>query len=237
MANHKPKETDLYVPVKTLLEAQGYEVKSEIGNVDIMACRGDEEPVIVELKTGFTLTLINQAIDRLAITDNVYVAVPRTSGRLFLKTLNTHKRLCRRLGLGLITVRLKDGFAEAHCDPSPYQPRKSKAKKTRLLQEFTKRVGDPNQGGTTRTTIVTAYRQDAMRCLAYLHTHGATKAAIVAKETEVTRARTLMARDHYGWFERIDKGVYGITPMGAEAVDINKDEIARLAAAPKVNAL
>lgn len=231
MANHKLKETDLYLPVKTLLEAQGYEVKGEVGNVDIMACRDDEEPVIVELKTGFTLTLINQAIDRLAITDHVYVAVPRTSGRTFLKTLNTHKRLCRRLGIGLITVRLKDGFAEAHCDPGPYTPRKSKPKKQRLVQEFTKRVGDPNKGGATRTTIVTAYRQDAMRCLAYLHTYGATKASVVAKETAVTRARTLMARDHYGWFERIDKGIYGITPLGAKAMLDNGEEMMRLQAA------
>lgn len=228
MTNHKLKETDLYLPVKTLLEAQGYEVKAEIGHVDIMACRGDEEPVIVELKTGFTLALINQAIDRLAITDHVYVAIPRASGRTFLKTLNTHKRLCRRLGLGLITVRVKDGFTEAHCDPTPYQPRKSKTKKARLLQEFTKRVGDPNQGGATRMPIVTAYRQDAMRCLAYLHAYGATKASIVAKETDVSRARALLSRDHYGWFERIDKGIYGITPLGAQAVEINQEEIARL---------
>lgn len=231
MTIRKPKETDLYPPVKALLEGQGYEVKGEVGAADIVACRGDEDPVIVELKTGFTLALINQAIDRLSITDNVYVAVPRMAGRSFLKTMNTHKRLCRRLGLGLITVRLKDGFADIHCDPEPYKPRQSKPKKTRLLREFSRRVGDPNQGGMTRKTIITAYRQDAMRCLAYLKEYGPTKASVVAAETKVVKARELMTRDHYGWFERVDKGIYAVTPMGEVAFQENADEIQRLLAA------
>lgn len=228
MATTKPKETDLYQPVKTLLEKQGYEVKGEVGAADIVACRGDEDPVIVELKTGFTLALINQAIDRLSITDHVYVAVPRISGRSFLKTMNSHKRLCRRLGLGLITVRLKDGFADIHCDPEPYKPRQSKPKKTRLLREFSRRVGDPNQGGMTRKTIITAYRQDAMRCLDHLQHNGPTKASIVAKATAVENARALMARDHYGWFERVDPGIYAVTPVGKKAFLDNQAEIQRL---------
>jgi hypothetical protein len=47
-------ETELYEPVKAFLENQGYEVKAEVGSADIVACRGDDDPVIVELKTGFT---------------------------------------------------------------------------------------------------------------------------------------------------------------------------------------
>jgi hypothetical protein len=55
-------ETDLYLPVKAFLVAQGYEVKAEVGAADIVACRGDEDPVIVELKAAFSLTLFHQAI-------------------------------------------------------------------------------------------------------------------------------------------------------------------------------
>ena len=47
------KETDLYLPVKAWLEGQGFEVKAEVGAVDVMACREGEDPVIVELKVGF----------------------------------------------------------------------------------------------------------------------------------------------------------------------------------------
>lgn len=212
------KETDLYQPIKSLLESQGYEVKAEIGAADVMAVRGDEEPVIVELKTAFSLALFHQGVERQAITDFVYIAVPRGSGKPFLKALKNNKSLCRRLGLGLITVRMKDGFTEIHLDPAPYKPRKSKVKQQRLLREFTKRVGDPNEGGSTKTTLMTAYRQDALKCLLHLSREGPTKASIVAKSVDVDRARNIMSDDHYGWFERVEKGIYDITPKGKSAM-------------------
>lgn len=224
----KPKETVLYAPIKALLEGQGYEVKGEIGKADVVGVRaGDdgeaEEPVIVELKTAFSLSLFHQGIDRQALSDQVYVAVPRGSGRAFLKSLQNNKNLCRRLGLGLITVRLKDEFVEVHLDPAPYQPRQSKVKKARLLREFSRRVGDPSQGGASRrSNIITAYRQDALRCLKYLSVNGPTKASVIAKSLGVEKARNIMADDHYGWFERAQteaKGIYQITPKGEAACE------------------
>ena len=211
-------ETELYGPIKALLTGQGYEVKDEVGAADLVACRGDEPPVIVEFKTGFSLSLFHQGIERQSVTDHVYVAVPRGEGPRWAKALKNNAALCRRLGLGLITVRLRDGFVEVHLDPAPYRPRKVAKKKERMLREFARRVGDPNQGGTTRSTIVTAYRQDALRCAACLSSHGPTKGALVARETGVERATRLMADDHYGWFERVETGIYGLTPKGAEAL-------------------
>jgi hypothetical protein len=212
------KETDLYLPIKQMLEGQGYIVKGEIGAADVVAVRGDEELIIIELKTGFSLSLFHQGIARQVITDAVYVAVPRGSGRAFLKALAENKALCRRLGLGLITVRLEDGFVEVICDPEPYKPRQSKVRKARLLREFTRRVGDPNNGGATRRGIVTSYRQDALKVLRLLHEAGAMKAAHVAAQAGVKTARQVMADDHYGWFERVQVGVYALTPKGAAAV-------------------
>ncbi len=207
-------ETELYPPVKTFLVAQGYEVKAEVGSADIVACRGGDEPLIVELKTGFSLSLFHQAVERQAVTDIVYVAVPRGTGRRFQASLKSNLKLARRLGLGVITVRLSDSFVEVHLDPAPYAPRKSKARKDRLLREFARRVGDPNTGGSTRTTLVTAYRQDAMRCAAYLEANGPSRGAEVAKATGVAHATRMMADDHYGWFERVERGIYGLTPKG-----------------------
>jgi hypothetical protein len=112
-----------------LLEGQGYEVKGEIGAADVVAVRGDEDPVVVELKTGFSLSLFHQAIERQAITDiGLHRGAARFRPRL-PKALGANKSLCRRLGLGLITVRLKDGLVEVHADPAPYKPRKSAMKK------------------------------------------------------------------------------------------------------------
>ena len=212
------RETELYLPVKTFLEGQGYEVKAEIGAADVVACRKDEDPVIVELKTGFSLSLIHQAIARQLVTDAVYIAAPRGKGRAYLASLKNMKKLCRRLGLGLITVRLQDALVEVHCDPAPFQPRKSKRRKNLLLREFAKRTGDPNTGGSTRAGLVTAYRQDAMRCAAFLATEGATKGSVVSKETGVKTATRMMADNHYGWFARVDTGIYDLTDTGRAAI-------------------
>jgi hypothetical protein len=224
------RETDLYAPIKLLLEGQGYEVKSEIGAADVVAVRGEEDPVIVELKAGFALTLFHQAIERQGLSDAVYIAVPRGTGRPFLKSLRANKALCRRLGLGLMTVRLKDGFVEIHTDPAPYKPRQSKQRKARLLGEFAKLVGDPNTGGATRQGLMTAYRQDALRCVKTLHAAGPTKAAVVARNSDVKNARRLMADNHYGWFERVQTGIYGLSPKGENAVVDFAREIGKLPA-------
>ena len=213
------RETQLYGPVKALLEQQGYEVKGEVEAADVVGVRAGEDPVIVELKTGFALALFHQAIARQALTDAVYVAVPRQPGRRFQVALKNNLGLCRRLGLGLITVRLDDGHLEIHADPAPYRPRISKRRKGRLLREFARRVGDPNRGGSVRTTLVTAYRQDALKIAGYLAENGPTKGAVVAAAVGVPRATRMMADDHYGWFERVTTGVYQLTPKGAEAAE------------------
>lgn len=236
MAKTGIKETDLYLPVKKLLEAQGYTVKGEVGAADIVAVREGDDPIIVELKAGFSLSLFHQAIQRQAISDAVYVAVPRGAGRASLKALVDNRKLCRRLGLGLITVRLADGFTEIHCDPSPYKPRQSKPRKTRLLREFERLVGDPNLGGATRRNLVTGYRQEALRCLNLLDERGPTKAAEVARQTSVAHARRLMADNHYGWFERISAGIYALSPKGAKATEEYLIELEKLRAARPDNA-
>jgi hypothetical protein len=227
------RETDLYAPIKLMLEGQGYEVKGEVGAADVVAHRDGEDSVIVELKTGFSLSLFHQAIARQGLTDAVYVAAPRGSGRMFLRSLKNNLALCRRLGLGLITVRLADGFVEVHTDPAPYRPRPSKVKKARLLREFARRVGDPNDGGATRRGLVTAYRQDALRCLLVLAEDGPTKAAKVAEVTGVAMARRLLADDHYGWFERVRTGIYALTPKGRQALTDYAGELANLPPAVK----
>ncbi len=207
------REQDLYPPIKALFERQGYTVKGEVGAADVVACRGDEPPVIVELKVGFSLSLYHQAITRLSVTDLVYIAVPKPTGKTARRALKDNTAMCRRLGLGLITIRT-DQRVEVQCDPGPYAPRKSKKRANRLLREFDRLTGDPNAGGATRHGIVTAYRQDALRCAAHLAEAGPSKGSDVAKASGVGNATRLMADNHYGWFERVSKGIYGLTDQG-----------------------
>ncbi len=213
------RETDLYGPIKRFLEQQGYEVKAEIGAADVVAVRGDGPPVIVETKTGFSLSLFHQGTERQTITDLVYIAVPAGRGRAFRRALQRNLTLCRRLGLGLMTVRPREPHVEVHADPAPYRPRQSKHKKARLLGEFIRRIGDPNTGGATRKGLVTAYRQEATRCATFLSAHGATKAALVAKAIGVAHARRIMADNHYGWFQRVGTGVYDVTTEYNQRLD------------------
>lgn len=226
----KIKETDLYPAIKALFEGQGYEVKGEIGAADVVARRGKEDPVVVELKTGFSITLIHQAIERQAITDIVYIAIAKGSGKRFEKSLKQNIALSKRLGIGLITVRMRDQLVEVHLDPAPYTPRKMPRRKAKLLREFDQRVGDPCVGGSSKRTLMTAYRQKALRCAMYLNDNGATRAAEVARSTDNTKARTLMAKDHYGWFRKVDRGVYDLTKASAAALIKYTDEVARLSA-------
>lgn len=213
-----PRETDLYPPIKAFLEDQGYVVKSEVGAADVVAMRGAEPPVVVELKLGFSLALFHQCLARLKVSDDVYLAVARQPGKRFAKAVKDNVTLARRLGLGLITVRLSDGLVEVHCDPGPYTPRKNAKRAAMLLREFARRQGDPNDGGQTRAGLVTAYRQDALKLAMFLFEAGASKGADVARATGVSAATRMMRDDHYGWFEKLDKGIYGLTPTGAEAV-------------------
>ncbi|UWQ21324.1 DUF2161 domain-containing phosphodiesterase [Jannaschia sp. W003] len=210
----RPPETALYPPVKAFLEAQGYAVKGEIGPADVVAVRGDEPPVIVELKTGWSLSLIQQGVARQDATPHVYLAVPAPEGRRGYAALKANLRLARRLGLGVLTVRASNGLVTVHCDPGPFRPRLLRRPRERLLREFAARRGDPSEGGATRAGLVTAYRQDCEALARHLAA-GPAKGAAVAKATGVAKATAMMRDNHYGWFVRVEVGVYALTPEGA----------------------
>lgn len=130
------RECDLYLPVKAFLEAQGYDVKGEIGGCDAFGTLGAGPPVVVELKLQFNLSLVLQGVDRLSLTDRVYLAVARPRRRgaagafVYRRGVRT---LCRRLGLGLMTVEVSPPRVEVLVDPQPYRPRKKAGRLGRLL--------------------------------------------------------------------------------------------------------
>jgi hypothetical protein len=206
-------ETDLYAPVKRLFEMQGYAVKSEVKGCDVVATRNDEPIVIVELKQSLTLALLFQAVDRLAVTDHVYIAVPRPKRGL----TNDAFKLCRRIGIGLIVVT-SSGSVEVMCDPVPYSPRINAKRRGLLLKEFNARNGDPNVGGSTRKPLMTAYRQDAMKCATHLKSLGPSRIRDVKAATTVDRAPAIFRDNVYGWFEKVERGVYQLSAAGRAAL-------------------
>ncbi|MGH8430911.1 MAG: DUF2161 family putative PD-(D/E)XK-type phosphodiesterase, partial [Solimonas sp.] len=124
----------------------------------------------------------------------------------------------RRLGLGLIVVTA--ARADIALDPAPYRPRLNKRKAGRLLGEHARRVGDPNRGGsTTRVPMMTAYRQEALRCAELLATNGPMKLAAMRAAADVPNAAKILRHDYYGWFERVERGVYTVSPAGRRGIE------------------
>ncbi len=217
-------EADLYPAVKDFLEKQGYTVKSEIRGCDVVALRGDAPPVIVELKLAFSLALLLQGIDRLSLTDRVYLAVSRPRGRR-ARGVSVYRReirdLCRRVGLGLMTVAPGRTAAAVQvvADPTPYRPRRRTKELRRLLGEHARRAGDPNRGGVTRTPIVTAYRQEALRCALLIRQGGRANIKMLRETGVVPNASKILQRDVYGWFRRRERATYELTDRAQQDID------------------
>jgi hypothetical protein len=212
------REVELYAPVKAFLEALGYDVKGEIAGCDLVAVRDGERPIIVELKLAFTLGLVLQGVDRLAIADTVYLAVPARAARR-----RGIRPLCRRLGLGLLAVHAPRPTVEVLVDPGPYRPRRDRRRSARMLGEHSRRRGDPTPGGATRTPIMTAYRQEALRLAVVLRDGPATVAALRVT-AEAPNAGPILARDVYGWFERAKRGTYRLRGEGPAAAGVIADD-------------
>ena len=217
------KESELYLPLKRLLESQNYEVKGEVGDCDVFAVRGAEPPVIVELKLSLNLNVVLQAVARLALTPNVYIGVSRSCAALKDNRRKQIVKLLRMLGLGLVVIDSNPEIdaATVLLDPGVYQPRKSLHRRQRLLGEFSRRIGDPNLGGMAkRAGVVTSYRQRALKIARFLQERGPLKAANIAAMLQEPKARDVLYRDAYGWFDRASPGVYELSPRGKQELPL-----------------
>jgi hypothetical protein len=85
------------------------------------------------MKLGFTLDLLLQAMDRMRLADDVWLAAPATRrGRD--RDPRVH-RLCRALGFGLMAVNVGRNRIEVLAEPGPYRPRPDTRRRERLLSE------------------------------------------------------------------------------------------------------
>ena len=209
-------ETQLYLPVKRYLETFGYEVKGEIGGCDLVALSASDPPLVVigELKLAFNLELILQAVDRAGAADEVWLAAKLSKRGKGRESDARYRNLCRRLGFGMLGVT-NAGNVEVLVEPSVIAPRRNPKKRSRLISEHKRRHGDPTLGGSTRTAIMTAYRQQALAC-AFAMTNGPT--SVKALKPLAPDAGKILQHNHYGWFDRAARGVYGLTAAGRAAL-------------------
>ncbi|HEX2256491.1 MAG TPA: DUF2161 family putative PD-(D/E)XK-type phosphodiesterase [Afifellaceae bacterium] len=210
-------ETALYQPLKRHLAGLGFDVKGEVCRCDLMGLAPGDPPfvIICEQKRSLSLEVVLQAVDRLSVADEVYIAVPsaqRPSSRVKDRRF---RRLCRLLGIGLITVAA-DGRVKVEIEPGPYRPRPNVSRRNRLIEEHCRREGDPTPGGTVNAPILTSYRQEALG-LAALLIEGPQRVRDL--KTRIPKAQAILGRDCYGWFTRLRHGVYAVNAQGRAAVE------------------
>lgn len=199
------RESDLYGPVRDYLENLGYQVKGEVKDCDIAALR-DGELIVVELKRGFTLELIYQALDRQRVADGVYVAVPLPRRGYMAPHIRDMERLCRRLELGLIFV----GFTskglpqvDVAVHPGKAAPlRRNSRRRQAVIREHQGRTGSANTGGVTRKKILTAYKEQALWVARLLRERGPMRAEDVKKAGGPPNTGVILGRNALGWFDR-----------------------------------
>ena len=211
-------ECDLYIPVKRYLESLGYSVKGEIGGCDLVGLRDDDRLVVVgELKLRFNLELLLQAVDRTAVADEVWLAVRKTETRGRENDARVRK-LCRHLGFGLLSIST-NGQVDVLLAPGPYKPRPDKKRREKLVREHQQRKGDPMKGGGTRAPIMTAYRQHALLCAIAL-----VNAPMRPKDLRLQApdAPKILLRNVYGWFKRVERGLYSLTDVGRAAIEVSQ---------------
>ena len=202
------KESDLYAPIKSLLESHNFIVKGEVKNCDIAAIR-DDELWIVELKRHMSVDLIYQAMTRQAISPFVFVAIPRP------KRVNKQMlKLLKKLELGLITVAMDSPVVHAQIVLFPNVKNIKYGKKAALLRrEINGRVSD-TPGGSTGIPIITAYKERCIKIACFLSQVESISPKELRQQGCEQGTGAILLQNHYGWFERISRGRYSLTENG-----------------------
>jgi hypothetical protein len=170
--------------------------------------------VIGELKLSFTLELVLQAVDRSAACDEVWLAVRASLRGRGRESDPRVKKLCRLLGLGLLAV-FNSGHVEVLVEPVPWRPRHDAKRRSQIVDEHRRRKGDPASGGSTRLPIMTAYRQQALACAAALTQAPARPRDLKPKMPDAPK---ILLSNVYGWFVRIERGIYTLSEAGKAAL-------------------
>jgi hypothetical protein len=217
-------EEELYIPVKEYFVSIGYEVKAEVGHCDVFAMK-ENQVTVVELKKGLTIELLIQAANRQRFADIVYIAIPKPKINFYSKKWKDILHLLRRLQLGLILVSKKDNEhnIKVALEPTTFDIKKSvsasKKKRNALVKEFKSRSLEDNVGGSRGKKLMTAYREQAIKIAEYIMDNGATSAADLAKiGFDHKKAYSIIYKNYYNWFEKLEKGRYILNEKGIEEI-------------------
>lgn len=214
-------EVDLYKPIQQYFSCLGYVVHGEVNHCDMVALKGNEL-IIIELKRTLTVELLIQATKRQRLTDQVYVAIPKPTYSLYSKKWRDICHLLRRLEVGLILVTFDEegGSVDSKLSPAPFDRMKSmqrsKQKREKLLNEVKERHGDYNVGGSTKTKLITTYKQTCIHIACCLKRYGPLSPKALREKGTGDKTLSVLTKNYYGWFEKISRGTYTISALGKE---------------------
>ena len=213
------RESDLYPPLRDFLESQGYRVRAEVGGCDVTATRNGLL-VVIELKRALTLDLLTQGFNRQKAADSVYLAVPAPVTDLLRRRHRAVYPVIKRLELGLILINLDSALpVQVAFHPIATQPRKNTQKRLALVREQAARSIVGNQGGTRGIPLLTAYRENALKIALLLRRNGPSRPRDIRDQGGGPRTLAILSSNVYGWFERLGRGLYGLSAGGQEGLE------------------
>ena len=220
----KRYEVDLYDPVKTYFTELGYAVYGEVKDCDVVALKEDEL-VVIELKLTINVTLLIQATKRQRITNQVFIAIPKPNYSLRSKKWRDLCYLVSRLELGLILVSFQGTQASAKIviQPGAFDRKKSmqlsKKRRAGVMKEIEGRSGDFNVGGSRQTEILSAYKENCIYIACCLIRFGPLSPKALREIGTGEKTSSILSQNYYGWFERIQRGIYVISDQGKTELD------------------
>ena len=229
------KESDLFEPIKAYFETLGYSGDGEVGSIDLYLEK-DGLTTAVELKKTLDFRSIQQAALDQKTCDFVYIGISRPRD-LYSKSGRDKLYLLKRLGIGLICVSSGTKAVEVISDPvvselDSFRKRHS-GRADEIKAEFRKRRLKTNTGGVSKTGLMTAYREEALRVLAALSSAGGQASTRRLRElTSIPGTTNILYRNYYGWFENVSKGIYRISGSGQKALKEYENALAKLTAQP-----
>lgn len=224
-SKNKILEVDLWKPVSDFFIEEGYTVRSEVKDCDITAVK-DEELIIIELKRNLSVELLAQGVKRQKSGDIVYIAVPKPKKKLRSSKWRDICYLIKRLELGLILVSFKGkrGLVEIAVEPASFKRKMNKKKRESIIKEINGRYGDLNIGGSRGKKIVTAYRESSIFIACCLEMLGPLSPKSLRElGTDPLKTTSILYENHYGWFDRIDRGIYSLNEAGRQALKSYKE--------------
>lgn len=216
---NKLYEVDLFKPVQKYLSKQGYDVYGEVNDCDVVAIK-KEELIIVELKLSLNIDLLIQATNRQRLTDQVFIAVPKPKYKRNSKKWHDVCHLIKRLELGLMVVTfLKSGpKLEVVFPPGPFNRQNSiqsyKRKRQKLFEEIKGRRVNDNIGGSSQTKIMTAYKENCIHIADCLERYGPLSPKSLRQMGTGDKTLAILSNNYYGWFQRVERGIYQISALG-----------------------